>query len=159
MVLALTGVSLLTLVVVGVLFYTFLGGYVIDRQKEQLLEQAAQVSEQVQALSGSVPNAMSMTGMLTILLRSNLRLLPTGAGIVIFRGTEVVAKVGVLPVRGQNLSQLREEGRRVGGSEPGSDLVRSTCWSRLLLSGHIRRHELWLWSPLPGPTPSRPAKV
>jgi signal transduction histidine kinase len=127
MVLALTGVSLLTLVVVGVLFYTFLGGYVIDRQKEQLLEQAAQVSEQVQALSGSVPNAMSMTGMLTILLRSNLRLLPTGAGIVIFRGTEVVAKVGVLPVRGQNLSQLREEGRRVGGSEPGSDLVRSVA--------------------------------
>jgi len=125
MVLALTGVSLLTLVVVGVLFYAFLGGYVIDRQKEQLLERAAQVSEQVQALSGSMPNAMSMTGMLTALLRSDLRSLPTGAGIVIFRGAEVVAKVGLLPVKSQNISRLRDEGERVGGREPGSGLVRS----------------------------------
>jgi signal transduction histidine kinase len=125
MVLALTGVSLLTLVVVGALFYAFLGGYVIDRQREQLLEQATQVSEQVQALSTSMAGATSMSGMLTVILRSDLRLLPTGAGIVIFQGTDVVARVGLLPVKGQNLSRLRDEGERVGGGGPGSDLVRS----------------------------------
>ncbi len=125
MVLALTGVSLLTLVVVGALFYTFLGGYVIGQQKEQLLEQAAQVSEQVQALSGTVGNAMSMPGTLTVLLRADLRVLPTGAGIVIFQGNDVAAKAGLLPFLGQNISRLRVEGERVGGSAPGSDLVRS----------------------------------
>ncbi|MCL5736656.1 MAG: HAMP domain-containing histidine kinase [Actinobacteria bacterium] len=125
LVLALTGVSLLTLVVVGALFYAFLGGYVVDRQKEQLLEQATQVSEQVQVFSSTRPNSMVMSGLLRALLRADLRTLPNGAGIVIFQGNDVVARGGVLPVGNQNVSRLREEGERVGGTTPGAEVVRS----------------------------------
>jgi hypothetical protein len=44
---ALAGVSLFTLVAVGAVFYFFLGGYVVGHQREQLLDQALVVAEQV----------------------------------------------------------------------------------------------------------------
>jgi signal transduction histidine kinase len=136
LVLAFTGISILTLLVVGVMFYALLGGYVIDRQKDQLIDQATQVSEQIQALSGTMPNLMSRNMFLGMLLRSDLRLLPSGAGIVIYQGNEVSAKSGVLPVREQNLDRLRTEGEQIGGTSPGCELVRS------LLSAAGRRVDL-----------------
>lgn len=125
LVLAFAGVSVFTLLVVGTVFYVFLGGYVVERNKEQLLEQATEVAEQVEAMVEMMPNAMSRTGMLNVLIRSDLRVLPSGAGIVIFRGGEAVARAGTLPVKEQNLSRIRREGERLGADGPGSDVITS----------------------------------
>ncbi len=120
LILALAGVSVFTLVVVGLVFYLFLGTYVIDRQKEQLLNQAVVVAEQVQGLSDSAPLGLAGGKILAALLRSDLRVLPAGAGIAVFRGAEVVAKAGVVPTKTENLARLRTEGRATGGDGTGS---------------------------------------
>jgi two-component system OmpR family sensor kinase len=127
LVLALVGVSAFTLVVVGLVFYLFLGAYVIDRQKEQLLNQAVNVAEQAQELSDASPVGLGGGKILTALLRSDLRVLPAGAGIAVFRGTEVVAKVGAIPANSENLARVREEGARLGGVTPGAGVVRSVA--------------------------------
>jgi len=125
LILAMAGVSVFTLVVVGLVFYLFLGGYIIDRQKEQLLNQAVEVAEQVQGLSESTPVGLPGEKMLTVLLRSDLRVLPAGTGIAVFRGAAVMAKAGAVPVSNDNLARLRTEGERLGGTEPGAGVVRS----------------------------------
>ncbi len=125
LVLALAGVSVFTLLVVGLVFYFFLGGYILDRQKEILLDQAVQVAEQVEGLDESLPGGLIGARVLNVLLRSDLRGLPTGAGIVVFRDSEVAAKVGRTPARGPNLDRLREEAESLGGSSAGADRVRS----------------------------------
>jgi len=122
---ALAGVSLFTLVVVGVAFYLFFGGYIVERQKEQLVDQAVEVAEQVQGVSESLPGGAAGARIIAALLRSDLRLLPAGAGIAVFRGSDLVAKVGSLPVREQNLERLRTEAEHVGGVEAGSGAGRS----------------------------------
>jgi len=122
---ALAGVSLFTLVVVGLVFYAFLGGYVLDRQQAQLLDQAVQVAEQVQGLDESLPAGVAGTKVTTLLLRSQLRALPTGAGIALFRGSEVVAKAGSLPFRQPNLDRLRVRGEQLGGVKAGGGVIES----------------------------------
>ena len=129
LVFALAGVSLFTLVVVGAVFYLFLGWYVIDRQRDLLLDQAVEVAEQVQGVSESMPAAMTPgmrgRGMVTALLRADLRVLPAGSGIVVFSGTTVVARVGTAPTKPEVLESLRVQAESVGGSEPGSVLTRT----------------------------------
>ncbi len=122
---ALAGVSLFTLVVVGVVFYVFLGGYVIDRQKELLLDQAVEVAEQVESFSESLPVDGVGSKVLAALLRSDLRILPNGAGIVVFQGSEVVARVGGVPAREDYLERLRTEAEKLGGEQPASGILGS----------------------------------
>ena len=90
---ALVALSIFTLVVVGVVFYPFLGGYLLDRQKQQLLAQAVGAAEQVQGVSDSLPAALSGEKVITALLRADLRLLPSGAGIAVFKASALVTKV------------------------------------------------------------------
>jgi signal transduction histidine kinase len=125
LVLALAGVSVFTLVVVGLVFYFFLGGYILDRQKETLLDQAVQVAEQVEGLDQSLPGGLARAGVLNVLLRSDLRGLPNGAGILVFRGSDLVGKAGVVPFRAQNLDRLREQAESIGDAGAGAERVRS----------------------------------
>jgi signal transduction histidine kinase len=122
---ALAGVSLFTLVVVGVVFYIFLGGYVLDRQKELLLDQAVEVADQVQGVGDSALTAAAEVKIVNVLLRADLRLLPSGAGIAVFKGSTAVARVGTMPVRGENLERLRVRAEQLGGTAPASAVVRS----------------------------------
>ncbi len=122
---ALAGVSLFTLVVVGFVFYTFLGDYVLDRQKGLLLDQAVEVAEQLETFGDLSPSVGAQQRIVTSLLRANLRLLPEGAGIVVFQGTTVVAKAGSIPVKAEYLERLRVKAEDVGGSEPASRVVGS----------------------------------
>ena len=108
---ALAGVSLFTLFVVGVIFYVFLGGYVLDRQEQLLLDQAIEAAEQVQGVSDTAVGAGVVGNkVITALLRADLRVLPSGAGIVVFEGDEVVARVGTVPAKGEPLERLRARG-------------------------------------------------
>ena len=125
LILALVGVSCFTLVVVGVVFYAFLGGYVLERQKERLLDQAVQVAEQVGQLSDALPALLTGNKALTVLLRADLRMLPAGAGIAVFRGSDVLAKVGSLPAKEQNLVGIRAEGQRLARTMPAAGVVKS----------------------------------
>jgi signal transduction histidine kinase len=120
---ALAGVSLFTLAVVGVVFYVFVGGYVLEREKDTLLEEAVEVAEQVESLAESLPPGMSGAHMVNMLLRSDLRLLPDHAGIAVFRDGELVAKVGSIPAREITLERLRERAHEVGGEEPAGATI------------------------------------
>ena len=129
LILALGGVSLFTLVAVGVVFYIFVGDYVIDRQRDLLLDQAVEVAEQVEGVSEHLP--LAVTGvrgkaMLTRLLLADLRVLPSGSGIVVFSGRRVIAKVGSLPAEvesGERLEKLRWQAEELGADEPASALL------------------------------------
>jgi len=125
LVLALVGVSCFTLVVVGVVFYVFLGGYVLDRQKEQLLDQAVQVADQVGELSDALPPVLTGDRALMVLLRADLKALPAGAGILVFRGADVLAKAGALPAKEQTLAGIKAEGQRLAQSMPTAGVVKS----------------------------------
>jgi signal transduction histidine kinase len=122
---ALVGVSLFTLVVVGVVFYVFLGDYVVERQKELLLDKAVEVAEQVESFGDSLPSGALGVKIVTALLRSDLRVLPAGSGIVLFRDSAVVAKVGIVPARAEYLESLRTQAKELVGVEPASGVIRS----------------------------------
>ncbi len=122
---ALAGVSAFTLVVVGFVFYGFLGGYVVDRQEELLLEQAVEVAEQVRGVEDSLLSGGAGTGVIAVLLRADLRVLPGKAGIVVYEGSTVVAKAGSIPARNGFLESLRSEADALGGENPSSGVIRS----------------------------------
>jgi signal transduction histidine kinase len=122
---ALAGVSFFTLVVVGLVFFLFLGGYVVERQREQLLDQAVEVAEQVQSLDESLPARVGGTRVMTAVLRSDLRVLPAGAGIAVFRGSDLVAKVGVMPGGARALQRLRVRAEKLGGTEAASAVIKA----------------------------------
>ncbi|MBN1320070.1 MAG: HAMP domain-containing histidine kinase [Thermoleophilia bacterium] len=122
---ALAGVSLFTLVVVGVVFYAFLGSYVVDRQMEQLLDQAVNVAEQIESFGDTLPLGTVGLNVVKVLLRSDLRVLPSGAGIVVFRGSIAVVTVGSVSGGDRLLERLHAEAEELGGEEPGSGVIRS----------------------------------
>jgi signal transduction histidine kinase len=122
---ALVGVSLFTLVVVGVVFYLFLGGYVIERQKDLLLDKAVEVSEQVESFGESLPPGALGVKIVTAVLRADLRVLPAGSGIVLFGDSAVVAKVGTVPAKEQYLESLRAQADELGGAKPASGVIKS----------------------------------
>jgi signal transduction histidine kinase len=122
---ALAGVSLFTLLVVGVIFYVFLGGYVLDRQEELLLDQAIEAAEQVQGLADTaVGQGVMGNRVISALLRADLRVLPAGAGIIVFEGGEVAVKVGSVPTRGDYVERLRSEAVRMAVSGPASGMIK-----------------------------------
>jgi signal transduction histidine kinase len=134
---ALAGVSLFTLFVVGVIFYVFLGGYVLDRQEQLLLDQAMEAADQVQGVSDTAVGTGVVGGkVITALLRADLRVLPAGAGIVVFKGDEVAVRVGTTPAKDETLQRLRLEAERIAASGPASGMVK-----KILLAG-VRRTDV-----------------
>jgi signal transduction histidine kinase len=104
---ALAGVALFAVVVVGLVFSVFLDDYVVDREHSELLKQALATAQQMQDVSGLMPEGPMKTRAAGALLRAGLRGLPSGAGMALFRGDQVVARAGTLPLRAQNLEELR----------------------------------------------------
>jgi signal transduction histidine kinase len=125
LVLALAGVSVFTLLVVGLVFYFFVGSYILDRQKGVLLDQALQVAEQVEEVDQSLPGPLAGTRVLNVLLRTDLRGLPSGTGILVFRDSKVVVKAGAVPSRDDNLDRLKDQIESVGESEVEAVRIRS----------------------------------
>jgi signal transduction histidine kinase len=123
------GVSLFAVVLVGAVFHLFLTDYVVDREQRALLDLAVATAEQVEEVSGLLPNASVKTRAAAVLLRSGLRSLPAGAGIALFRGDEVVARAGILPVRAQNLEQLRAQAAEASDDGPAIGTAKSVLGS------------------------------
>ena len=117
---ALAGVSLFAVVVVGAIFYLFLGGYVIEQQQTKLLDQGSATVEQIQNVGDLLPDGTVKAKAAALLLRSGIRGLPAGAGMVLFRGDQELAKAGILPVRAQNLERLRSAAAQASAQGPAS---------------------------------------
>ncbi len=111
--LALAGASIFTLVVVGVLFYVFVGSYVVDRQKTEILNQAVLTAEQLDSLGIGGPGA-AVGNVLSALLKNELKALPANAGIVVFEGTNVLGRAGTVPARLGTVARLRIEALAIG---------------------------------------------
>ena len=112
--LALVGVSVLTLLAVGILFYGFIGRYVLQREKQQLVAQSLAVAAQVERIWGELPlKGQAGPKSLQQFLRINLQVLSPGAGITVFKGPEILAFAG--PARAGNEQAVRfyEEGLRI----------------------------------------------
>jgi signal transduction histidine kinase len=122
---ALAGVSLFTLLVVGGVFYFFLGGYLMERNKELLLDQAVEAAEQVEGVEESLSVNILEARVVTALLRADLQVLPAGAGIAIFKDSRLVAKVGSIPVKKDHMDRLLAEARELGADGPASGVVQS----------------------------------
>ena len=91
--LALVGASVFTLVVVGVVFYVFVGSYVIDRQKADILGQVVLVADQLDSLGG-VSAGSGGAQVLSLLLKNELKALPANAGVVVYEGARVAGRAG-----------------------------------------------------------------
>jgi len=122
---ALAGVSLFAVVVVGVVFSAFLANYVVDRERGELLDQAVATAEQVESAGGLLSDGTTKVKAAAALLRSGLRGLPAGAGMALFRGEQVAAKAGILPVRAQNLERLRSQAAEATVQGPASGMATS----------------------------------
>jgi signal transduction histidine kinase len=122
---ALAGVSLFAVVVVGLIFYTFLSGYVVDQQQAKLMDQATVTSEQIQTVGALLPGTTVKTRAAVLFLRAGIRGLPAGAGMVLFQGDQTVAKAGILPVRAVNLDKLREAAVQASSAGPAAGTVKS----------------------------------
>lgn len=118
---ALVGVALFTVALVGVVSYLFLGDYVLDQQEKVLQDEVRATVDQIEAMSHLMPGLMMRNQMVAALLRSRLRALPEGAGLVVFAGEQVVARAGLVPLREGPLARLRKlaEQRATGESSSG----------------------------------------
>jgi len=73
---AFVGVSLFTLLVVGAVFYAFLGGYVVEKQKDLLLEQVIEVAEQVEGVGQTLSTGVVGGRVINALLRADSAVTP-----------------------------------------------------------------------------------
>lgn len=92
--LALVAVSIFTLVAVGVLFYGFIGRYVLQREQRSLLANAVKVASQIESLTSEGPGLVGAGRPLQLLLRVDLQVLPSGAAILVYKGGELAAVAG-----------------------------------------------------------------
>ena len=112
--LALVGVSVLTLLAVGILFYGFIGRYVLRSEQKQLVAQSLAVAAQVERIWGELPlKGQAGPKSLQQFLRINLQVLPTGAGITVFKGSEMLAFAGPPRAGNQQAVRFYEEGLRI----------------------------------------------
>jgi signal transduction histidine kinase len=125
------GVAALTLLVVSLLSYGFLGRYVIDSQKEQMLDHAEEVARQLENLRGM---PMFAANQLRLLLMVDLQVMPDGAAITIFDGERLIWA----PAEGLSAADARAlyaEGLRVSAAGPGaSDLPALGGEQRLIVA-------------------------
>ena len=119
----LAGVSLFTLLVVGAVFYFFLGDYLLERNKDLLLDQALEVAEQVQGVEESLRVDVLEAKVITALLRADLQVLPAGAGIAVFKGPQSGGegghRAGQAGIPGTHAGRGRGAGSRGGRQRRG----------------------------------------
>ena len=133
--LALVGVSILTLVAVGTLFYGFLGQYVVREKQDQMLAHATAVADQFGRLwSVASLRPIRSTRDLELLLSIDTQVLPPGAGITIFQGNEIVAAAGPPRVQGAEAQQLYPQAASLAADGPAAANVALPGRTRLIVA-------------------------
>ncbi len=131
--LALVAVSVFTLIAVGILFYGFLGRYVVQRQQEQMISMAVQVASQFEGLENDSSAPMMAGRGLRLLLLVDLQVLPSDSGITVWQGGTLLAEAG--PPRGQGglSAQLPATAAHLAQGGPASAVVTLTSTKERLL--------------------------
>ncbi|MHB1344872.1 MAG: sensor histidine kinase [Thermoleophilia bacterium] len=133
--LGLVGVSVLTLVAVGLLFYGFIGNYVLQQKQEAMLGHAVEVTDQVESLFAlDSLGTMGMSRALGTLLRIDMQVLPQGAGITIFAGTRVLAASGPPRTQGPLAALLLPEAQKLTAEGPAATTLRLEGDQRLVVA-------------------------
>lgn len=106
--LALVGISVFTLVAVGVLFYGFISRYVLEREQERMLSHAVKIAGQVENLIAELSEMSGPSGgrALRMLLRVDLQVLPAGSTIMVFSNGSLVAVAGPANIMLQEYQRL-----------------------------------------------------
>jgi signal transduction histidine kinase len=136
-VLALVGVSVTTLIVVGLIFFGFISRYVVQRERQQLVEQAAAVAAQVERIWGELPmRTQAGPKSLQQFLRINLQILPAGAGITVFKDSEILAFAGPARAGNEQAARYRGEGSKLtaDGKPAAATLPAAGSEPRLILA-------------------------
>lgn len=123
--LALVGVSIFALVAVGILFYGFIGRYVVEREEERMLSHAVKVAGQVENLAVEFPGFAGVAAgrALQMLLRVDLQVLPAGATIMVFRSDSLAAVAGPATIRVEDYQQLYEPAVKLAANGAASRVV------------------------------------
>lgn len=133
--LALVGVSVLTLVAVGLLFYGFLGTYVLDQQQEVMRGHAEEIAAQVEALREQARvQSFDTSRALNALLRIDLQVLPRGAGIFVVSGSQLVASAGPGRMMSMPPDAILTEARRLADDGPSAGTFRLARDARLIVA-------------------------
>lgn len=133
--LALVGVSVLTLLAVGTLFYGFLGQYVVRQKQDQMLAHATAVADQFGRIwSEASLSPIRSTRDLELLLSIDTQVLPPGAGITIFQGDDIVATAGPERVRGRAGQQLYPRAAKLAAGGPSAATFASQGRTRLIVA-------------------------
>lgn len=133
--LALVGVSVLTLLAVGTLFYGFLGQYVVREKQDQMLAHATAVADQFGRLwSEASLLPIRSTRDLELLLSIDTQVLPAGAGITIFQGEDIVATAGPERVRGPAGQQLYPRAAKLAAGGPSAATFALQGRTRLIVA-------------------------
>lgn len=133
--LGLVGVSVLTLMAVGLLFYGFLGGYVLGQKQDAMLGHAKEVADQVESLAALDSLASVGTARaLGTLLRIDMQVLPQGAGLTIFAGSRVFAASGPPRTQGPLAALLLPEAQKLTAKGPAATTLRLRGDQRLVVA-------------------------
>ncbi len=132
---ALAGVSILTIFAVGVLFYGFLGGYVLRQKQEQLIAHSTAVAGQVEGLwNVAALRPIRTAQSLGILLQIDTQVLPSGGGVTVFLGDQIIAAAGGDQAGGQTALALYPYAAQVGGKGPAATTLELGGETRLIVS-------------------------
>jgi signal transduction histidine kinase len=123
--LTLIGVSILTLAIVSLLFYGFLGNYVLEQKQQTMLDHAVEVANQVETLIEVGPlRTIGTARGLAAVLRLDVQVLPEAAGITIYEGDSVLAAVGPQRTRGHLAALLLPEAQAITENGPAATTYR-----------------------------------
>jgi signal transduction histidine kinase len=116
------GVALATLLVVGLVYYNFIGRYVLDQERGRALAQAEQIAGQIEALGTDIDMRPMMAGRaLQAFVRANLRTLPSGASVIVYRNGVPLAMGGPNSIMGSTAAAaLYREAVRITEDGPAA---------------------------------------
>src|SRR5680860_684300 len=132
---ALVGVAVLTLLMVSLLFYGFLGNYVVGQKQEAMLVHAVEVANQVETLVdlGALSSLATARGLADV-LRLDMQVLPSGAGITVFDGPQVLAAAGPPRTQGPLAALLLPEAEKLTADGPAATTFRLQGDQRLVVA-------------------------
>ena len=132
---ALIGVAVLTLLMVSLLFYGFLGNYVLRQKQEAMMAHAVEVANQVETLVDLGPlRSLATARGLAAVLRLDMQVLPSGAGITMFDGERVLAAAGPPRTQGAMAALLLPEARKLAENGAASTTFRIEGDQRLVVA-------------------------
>lgn len=124
--LLLVGVSIFSVLAVGLLFYGFVGRLIVGQEKERLLGQAVSLAEEIESGMDDLETLSDTprgNRVLQMMLRMNVQSMPVGTGIAVYSDGRLIAGLGYPRSQGADLS-LYERAEETAQDGPAVRVVR-----------------------------------